>query len=161
MEQSGNIPIFNISGTLFGNIPQNFMGKFSEYSKNIFMGMFHEYSANNIPETLFGNIPRNFIRNFFQISQEYVMEYSTNIYLPGGYFTPCFSFSIVDFEQVSVGLGRERIKNGLRLKRRRLFSKVGDLQFATFLKVKGSTYLLQRFRQKAVAYSEPRRTSTL
>ena len=88
--------------------------------------------------------------------------------MPGGYFTPCFSFSIIDFKQENVGIGRERIKNGFRLKRRkptqkkrRLFSKVGDLQFATFLKVKGSTYLLQGFRQKAVAYSEPRRTSTL
>ena len=28
MEQSGNIPVFNIPGTLFWNIPLNFIGNF-------------------------------------------------------------------------------------------------------------------------------------
>ena len=35
MENSANIPIFNILGTLFGNIPRNFIRTFSEYSGNI------------------------------------------------------------------------------------------------------------------------------
>ena len=38
MEQSGNIPIFNIPGTLFPNIPRNFIENFK--------GMLHEYSTN-------------------------------------------------------------------------------------------------------------------
>ena len=35
MEQSGNIPVFNIPGTLFRNIPRNFVGNFSEYTRKI------------------------------------------------------------------------------------------------------------------------------
>ena len=45
MEQSGSIPIFNIPGTLFRNIPQNFIRNFLLiywYLK----AMFHEYSTN-------------------------------------------------------------------------------------------------------------------
>ena len=46
MEQSGNIPIFNIPGTLFGNILRNFMGNFFRIFWEYIMGMFHEYSSN-------------------------------------------------------------------------------------------------------------------
>ena len=35
LEQPGNFPIFNIPGTLFGNILQNFIGNFSKYTGNI------------------------------------------------------------------------------------------------------------------------------
>ena len=87
MEQPGNIPIFNIPGILFGNIPRNFIGNFSQIFWEYIMGMFHEHSKNNILGTLFGNIPRNFIGNFSQIFWEYIMgmfhEYSTGIYLSG------------------------------------------------------------------------------
>ena len=60
MEQLGDIPMFNIPET-FGNIPWNFMGKFSEYSRNISW----EYSTNNIPGTLLENIPPEFHRGLF------------------------------------------------------------------------------------------------
>ena len=46
MEQSGNSPIFNISRTLFGNIPRNFIGKFFRIFWEYIMRMFHEYSTN-------------------------------------------------------------------------------------------------------------------
>ena len=46
MEQSGNIPIFNIPGTLFGNIPRNFIGNFYRIFWEYIMRMFHEYSTN-------------------------------------------------------------------------------------------------------------------
>ena len=45
MERSGNIPIFNIPGTLFGNIPRNFIGNFFLAFREYIMGMFHEYST--------------------------------------------------------------------------------------------------------------------
>ena len=45
MEHSGNIPIFNIPGTLFGNIPRNFIGNFFGIREYI-MAMFHECSTN-------------------------------------------------------------------------------------------------------------------
>ena len=45
MEHSGNIPIFNIPGTLFWNIPRNFIGNFFEYSKNILLEC-----STNIPQ---------------------------------------------------------------------------------------------------------------
>ena len=35
MEQPGNIPTFNIPGTLFQNISRNFIGTFSEYTGNV------------------------------------------------------------------------------------------------------------------------------
>ena len=35
MEESGNIPIFNISGIFFGNISRNLLGIFAEYTGNI------------------------------------------------------------------------------------------------------------------------------
>ena len=41
MEQSGSIPIFHISGTLFGNIPQIFIGNFLQIFWEYIMGMFH------------------------------------------------------------------------------------------------------------------------
>ena len=43
MEHSENIPIFNILGTLFGNIPRNFIEKFFQISREYIMGMFHQY----------------------------------------------------------------------------------------------------------------------
>ena len=46
IEQSGNIPIFNIPGTLFGNIPRNFVGNFFRIFWEYIMGMFQEYSTN-------------------------------------------------------------------------------------------------------------------
>ena len=46
MEQSGNIPVFNIPGILFRNIPQNFIGNFYRIYWEYLMGMFHEYSTN-------------------------------------------------------------------------------------------------------------------
>ena len=35
MEQAGNIPVFNIPGTLSRIIPRNIIGTFSEYTGNI------------------------------------------------------------------------------------------------------------------------------
>ena len=46
IEQSGNIPIFNIPKTLFRNIPQNFMGNFFQIFWEYIMGMSHENSTN-------------------------------------------------------------------------------------------------------------------
>ena len=47
MERLGNIPIFNIPGTLFENIPRNVTGNFFRtFREYIIMGMFHEYSTN-------------------------------------------------------------------------------------------------------------------
>ena len=46
MEDSGNISIFNIPGTLFGIIPQNFLGNFFRIFRECIMGMFQEYSMN-------------------------------------------------------------------------------------------------------------------
>ena len=46
MEHSGNIPIFNIPGGLFVNIPRNFIEKFFQIFSEYIMGMFHEYSTN-------------------------------------------------------------------------------------------------------------------
>ena len=47
MEDSGNISIFNIPGTLFGIIPQNFLGNFFSNIPRIYNGdvpgIFHEY----------------------------------------------------------------------------------------------------------------------
>ena len=42
MEHSGNIPIFSMPGTFFGNIPRNFRGNFfrillDEYYTNIYL----------------------------------------------------------------------------------------------------------------------------
>ena len=48
MEKPGNFPIFNVSGTLFRNILQNFIGNFSEYTVNI-------------SRECFTNIPRTYI----------------------------------------------------------------------------------------------------
>ena len=46
IEQSRNIPMFNISGTLFRNIHQNFIGNFLRIYCEYLKGMFHEYSTN-------------------------------------------------------------------------------------------------------------------
>ena len=46
MEQSGKIPIFSISETLFWNILRNFTGNFFRIYWEYLMGMFHEYSTN-------------------------------------------------------------------------------------------------------------------
>ena len=46
MEQSENIPIFNIPGTLFQNIPRNLIGNFFRIYWEYLMGMFREYSTN-------------------------------------------------------------------------------------------------------------------
>ena len=46
MEHSGNIPVFNVLGTLFGNIPRNFIGKFFRIFQEYIMGMFQEFSTN-------------------------------------------------------------------------------------------------------------------
>ena len=46
MEHSENIYIFNILGTLFGNIPWNLMGNFFRKFREYIMGIFHEYSMN-------------------------------------------------------------------------------------------------------------------
>ena len=46
MEHSGNIPTFNIPRTLFGKIPQNFIGNFLQIFREYIMGMFQEYSIN-------------------------------------------------------------------------------------------------------------------
>ena len=48
MEQPGNIPIFNIPGTLFRNILRNFIENFFQIYSEYRKGMFHEYSTNNI-----------------------------------------------------------------------------------------------------------------
>ena len=45
MEHSGNIPTFNIPGTLFGDIPRNFTGNFFRIFREYIMGMFQEYST--------------------------------------------------------------------------------------------------------------------
>ena len=45
MEHSGNIPIFKVLGTLFGNIPQDFIGNFLRIFREYIMGIFHEYST--------------------------------------------------------------------------------------------------------------------
>ena len=45
MEQLGNMPVFNIPGTLFRNTSRNFIGIFLIYWECL-MGMFREYSMN-------------------------------------------------------------------------------------------------------------------
>ena len=42
MEHSGNIPIINIPGILFGNIPQDFRGNFFQIFREYIMGMFYD-----------------------------------------------------------------------------------------------------------------------
>ena len=46
MEHSGNVPIFSIPGTLFGNIPGDSIRNFFRISRKYIMETFHEYSAN-------------------------------------------------------------------------------------------------------------------
>ena len=46
MEQSGDIPKFNIPAVLFRNIPQSFIGIFFQTYWVHLMGMFHKYSIN-------------------------------------------------------------------------------------------------------------------
>ena len=46
MEQSGNIPIFNIPGTFSRNIPRNSIGNILRIYWVYLMDMFHEYSTN-------------------------------------------------------------------------------------------------------------------
>ena len=45
MEQSGDIPIFNIPGTLFRNILRNFIGNIFRKYREYLMRMFNEYST--------------------------------------------------------------------------------------------------------------------
>ena len=44
MEHSGNIIIFNISRTFFGNIPRNFINNFCRIFREYIMGMFYEFA---------------------------------------------------------------------------------------------------------------------
>ena len=46
MEQSGNIPVFNIHRTLFRNIHRNFIENFFRIYQECLMGMFHNYFTN-------------------------------------------------------------------------------------------------------------------
>ena len=46
MEQSGNVPIFNIPGTLFRNIPRNFIGNFLRIYWEYLKETFEECSTN-------------------------------------------------------------------------------------------------------------------
>ena len=46
MKHSGKIPIFNIPGTLFGNISGKFIGNFSQIFRECIIAMFNEYSTN-------------------------------------------------------------------------------------------------------------------
>ena len=46
MEHSGNISIFNTSGTSFGNILWNFIENFFRISQEYIIGIFHEFSRN-------------------------------------------------------------------------------------------------------------------
>ena len=46
MEKSGNIPIFNIPGTLFRNILRNFSENFFRNMLGCLKGMFHKYFTN-------------------------------------------------------------------------------------------------------------------
>ena len=43
---ASDILIFNVPGTLFRNIPRNFIGNFFRIVWEYIMGMFHEYSTN-------------------------------------------------------------------------------------------------------------------
>ena len=45
MEQLGNTPVFNISRTLFENIPRNFIGDFFQIYWEYLMWLFHEHST--------------------------------------------------------------------------------------------------------------------
>ena len=72
-----------------------------QYSRNIPQGIF-VYSI--FLEHSSTNVPRNFIGTVFRIFREYIMgmfqEYSTNIYLPGGYksrFFPMIPICFVIF----------------------------------------------------------------
>ena len=57
MEQSENIPIFNIPEILFGNIPRNFIGNFFQIFWEYIMGMSNEHFTNNIPGNYLGIFP--------------------------------------------------------------------------------------------------------
>ena len=46
MEHPGNIPTFNIPGTLFRNIRRNFIGNFFWIYQEYIVGMLHQYSTN-------------------------------------------------------------------------------------------------------------------
>ena len=46
MKHSGNIPIFNIAGTLLGNFPRNYIVSFFRIFREYIMRMLHEYSMN-------------------------------------------------------------------------------------------------------------------
>ena len=46
MEHLGNIPLFNVTRRLFGNIFPKFIGNFVRIFREYIMGMFHKYSAN-------------------------------------------------------------------------------------------------------------------
>ena len=46
MEYPGNIPTFNIPGTLFRNIRRNFIGNFFWIYQEYIVGMLHQYSTN-------------------------------------------------------------------------------------------------------------------
>ena len=78
MEQSGNIPIFNIPGTLFGNIPRNFKGNFFRIFWEYIMEMFHEYSTNiYLPGGLYCTACRLVLLSHFNIAKAF-NDYTLN-----------------------------------------------------------------------------------
>ena len=84
IEHSRNVPIFNIPGTLFQNIPRNLIGNFLRIFRKHIMGMFHEYSTNiYLPGVIFERIMYNNAYNYLIdnkiISQsQSVLEHGTN-----------------------------------------------------------------------------------
>ena len=89
-----------------------------QYSRNIPQGIF-VYSI--FPEHSSMNVPRNFVGKVFRIFREYIMgmfhEYSTNIYLPGGYksrFFPLIPICFVIF--YSCGLCEDQPSHFFRSK---------------------------------------------
>ena len=82
MEQSGNVPIFNIPGTLFPNIPRNFIRNFlriyweylketfEEYSTNICLPGGNIWNDDRISERLWSScLPRNTLRELILVRQ--------------------------------------------------------------------------------------------
>ena len=65
MEQSRNIPIFNILRTLFGNIPRKFIGNFFQIFWEYIMGIFHEYSTKQYSRNIIWEYSLEFHRKLF------------------------------------------------------------------------------------------------
>ena len=70
MEQSENIFIFNIPGTLIRNIPRNFIGNLFHIFWEYIMRMFHEYSLNIY---LPGGI--DVLNNLFALNSQFNPQY--------------------------------------------------------------------------------------